>query len=141
MGRLLALIYGVVSYAFFFGVFLYAIGFTGNMIVPRSIDAGGTAGVGIMAVVINLALLSVFALQHSIMARPEFKAVWTKIIPKSIERSTYVLLASAALALIFWQWRPHDGPRMGPQWFGWRHSTHVDVLVRLALCPGFNLPV
>lgn len=134
MGRLLALIYGVVSYAFFFGVFLYAIGFTGNMLVPRSIDAGGpvsAGGVGIMAVIINLALLSVFALQHSIMARPEFKKVWTKIIPKPIERSTYVLLASAALALIFWQWRPMTASvwdlsgsaggavLMSTFWFGW----------------------
>lgn len=131
MGRLLALLYGVVSYAFFFGVFLYAIAFTGNLYVPKSIDVGGTAGTGVMSVIINMVLLSIFALQHSIMARPAFKAVWTKVVPESIERSTYVLLASAALALLFWQWQPFAAPvwdlsgtlwgtlLMGGFWFGW----------------------
>lgn len=131
MGRLLALLYGVVAYAFFFVVFLYAIGFVGNLYVAKSIDVGGTPGVGVMAVVINLVALSIFALQHSIMARPEFKKVWTKIIPEAIERSTYVVLSSAALALMFWLWQPFAAPvwdlsgtlagtlLMGGFWFGW----------------------
>lgn len=104
MNRILTISYGVVSYAVFVVAFLYAIGFVGDIIVPRSVSHGITAPLG-LAVVINVALLALFAVQHSVMARPAFKRWWTRLIPSAIERSTYVLLASAVLLLIFWQWR------------------------------------
>ncbi|MGZ6778513.1 MAG: methanethiol S-methyltransferase [Mycobacterium sp.] len=104
MNRLCALIYGAVSYLFFLAVFIYAILFVGDLMVPRTIDNAITAPAEVAAVV-DLALLMLFAVQHSVMARPAFKRWWTRYVPQPIERSTYVLLASAVLALLCWQWR------------------------------------
>lgn len=97
--------YGAVSYVLFLGTFLYLIGFVGNYLVPKSIDSGAEGPVG-QAVIINVVLIALLGLQHSIMARPRFKTWWTKFIPKPIERSTFVLFTNLLLLLLVWQWRP-----------------------------------
>lgn len=125
-------LYGLVVYVFFLATFVYAIGFVGNLpILPKTIDSGSAAPL-VETLAVNLALLGLFAAQHSVMARRGFKRWWTKVVPEPVERSTYVLAATAALALLLWQWRPLAQPviwsvsdplgRMvlqGVFWLGW----------------------
>ncbi|HZP74584.1 MAG TPA: NnrU family protein [Pseudolabrys sp.] len=103
-----ALIYGALCYVAFLGSFLYFFGFVGNVAVPKSIDSG-VAGSPTAALIVDAILLALFALQHSVMARPSFKRWWTRFVPASVERSTYVLMTSLVLILLYWQWRPLPG--------------------------------
>ena len=105
MGRLIGFIYGLVAYLVFFVTILYAIGFVTGLAVPKTLD-NGIAGEPIESIIVNLLLMSLFAVQHSVMARPQFKKWWMQFVPQPVERSTYVLFASLALLLLFWQWRP-----------------------------------
>ena len=126
MGASLAVIYGIATYVFFVATFLYAIGFVGNLVVPKSIDSGASTPLA-EALIVNLLLLVLFAVQHSVMARPAFKRWWTRIVPEPIERSTYVLAATLALALLLWQWRPIAVPVI------WTVEGHAAAMMLQAL--------
>lgn len=104
-GRALVIVYGVASYLVFLASFLYAVGFVGDILVPKSIDSGASARLP-AALLVDTVLLLLFAVPHSVMARPAFKRWWTKFVPPPVERSTYVLVSSLLLGLLFWQWRP-----------------------------------
>ena len=108
MKRLAIFAYGLVCYAVFFATFLYGIGFIINLWVPKAIDSPREVPI-VTALLINLGLLALFAVQHSVMARPAFKRWWTRVIPAPAERSTYVLFSSLALAILFWLWQPMGG--------------------------------
>jgi len=145
MAAILAALYSACAYILFLATFLYAIGFVQEQVVPKSINSGSVNALG-WSVLINLALLGLFAVQHSVMARPAFKKMWTRLVPASIERSTYVLFASLALALLFWQWQPiprtiwsvdYAGATAlitGVAWLGW-----ATVLISTFLISHFHL--
>ncbi|HUJ01812.1 MAG TPA: NnrU family protein [Usitatibacter sp.] len=122
MGSFFSLLYGGVVYIAFVGTFLYAIGFVANLGVPKSIDTGAAAPLPV-ALAVDLALLGLFAVQHSLMARRSFKRWWTRIVPAHLERSTFCLAATAALALLLWQWRPIPEPVI------WNVANPAAVLV------------
>lgn len=105
MGRLIAFLYGLVAYLAFFVAILWSIGFVTGLGVPKTIDSG-PVGPTTQAIIVNLLLMALFAIQHSVMARPAFKKWWTQFVPVAVERSTFVLFASIALLLLLWQWQP-----------------------------------
>jgi protein-S-isoprenylcysteine O-methyltransferase Ste14 len=107
--RILVLLFGVLSYLVFFATFVYQVGFIGGFLVPKTIDSG-PPGPALEAVLVNTALLALFGVQHSVMARPSFKAWWARIVPAHLERSVYVLISTLLFVLIDWQWRPLPDP-------------------------------
>lgn len=169
MTKILALLYGLFCYLIFLGSFLYAVGFVGDILVPKGIDTG-LPGPLPESLAVDAVLLTVFALQHSVMARSGFKRWWTNIVPASVERSTYVLFSSLALILIYWQWRPLPQPiwsvanttlaaaLWGVFWLGWGivllstflinhfdlfglHQVWNNFLGRSAPAPEFRTPL
>jgi protein-S-isoprenylcysteine O-methyltransferase Ste14 len=145
MARFTAFLYGLASYFVFFVAFLYAVGFVSGLVVPKTIDSGAVVPMT-EALVVNLLLMSLFALQHSVMARKPFKRWWTQFVPKSVERSTYVLFASLALLLLFWQWRPMpavvwqiDNPQIAMTVLGLSFAGWVIVLTSTFLINHFEL--
>ena len=125
MGGIASILYGVVVYGLFLGTFLYAIAFVGNLPAPKTIDSGAVGPLPV-ALAINTVLLGLFAVQHSVMARPGFKRWWTRLVPEPVERTTFVLFASLALLLLYWQWRPMPGAV-------WTVTNPVGVLVLQAI--------
>jgi methanethiol S-methyltransferase len=109
MNAIWMVLYGLMAYSFSFATLLFLIGFVGNLLVPKSIDSGAAVPL-LEAVIVNLSLLSLFAVQHSVMARPAFKRWCARFVPQPIERSTYVLATAVVLALLLWQWRPVAQP-------------------------------
>jgi protein-S-isoprenylcysteine O-methyltransferase Ste14 len=106
--RILIFLYSLVCYALGFAAILYSIGFVGNYLVPKTIDGGPSAS-SLAAMMADLSLLAIFALQHSVMARQSFKRAWTRLVPKPAERATYVLASALALGFLFWKWQPLSG--------------------------------
>jgi len=145
MSRFIAFLYGLACYIIFFATFLYAVGFVSGLVVPKTIDAG-TVVPAAEAFIVNLFLMSVFAIQHSVMARRPFKQWWTQFVPKSVERSTYVLFTNLALILLFWQWRPiptvvwHiDNPQIAMAVIGLSFAGWLIVLTSTFLINHFEL--
>lgn len=143
--RLLAFGYGLIAYTLFLGTYLYAIGFIGDFAVPTRLDSSTRGPIG-WALLINLLLLGLFAVQHSVMARPGFKAVWTRIVPKPVERSTYVLFSSLALILLFALWQPMgvviwnvESPSLRVLLYGLLAAGFIIVLVATFLINHFDL--
>ena len=149
MGRFIALLYGLACYAVFFLATLYAVGFVSGVSVPKTIDNGAVAPTA-EASAVNLFLICVFAVQHSVMARKQFKQWWTQFVPAAVERSTYVLFSSLTLALLLWQWRPMPArlwqiadPRIamavtGLSIFGWMIARTSTFLISHFAVFGFH---
>ena len=132
MGGIASVLYGGSVYLLFLGTFLYAVGFVGDLPVPKTIDSGD-AGPLVPSMVLDIVLLGLFAIQHSVMARPSFKRWWTRLVPHAVERSTFVLFANLVLLLLYWQWQPI---RL-PVWSVADHS--VAVIIRAVFWLGFGL--
>ncbi|MGE5561965.1 MAG: methanethiol S-methyltransferase [Bacillota bacterium] len=109
MSRAFNLLFAIICYAIFFATFLYLVAFVGNFPVPKTVDAPPSSLAPALAAVVDVALIALFGLQHSIMARPAFKRAWTRVVPPAAERSVYVLFASIALLVLFWFWKPIEG--------------------------------
>jgi len=125
MGKIISFLYGMVSHVLFLLVFMYMVGFLGNFIVPKSIDSGPVGPFG-LALIVNILLIALFGIQHSVMARPGFKQWWTATVPKHIERSTYVMISNLLVIVLMWQWQPMVG-------VVWRVENPVGALILWSL--------